>query len=153
MIQTIKEIPVEIYDMTLTKSNDILISTFNSSDVKLITQSGQIKPILSVSPLITTGIHVTHNNDIILGVMEEYTYKLTDKSCRKIIVFGENKKEKQSYQYNKHKQRLFTLPYTITGDTERNGLICPDCVISLTSELLIIEIRISLLFVSVMSYI
>jgi hypothetical protein len=68
-----------------------------------------------VSPLITTGIHVTHNNDIILGVMEDGdTYKLTDKSCRKIIVFGENKKEKQSYQYNKHKQRLFTAPYRIT---------------------------------------
>jgi hypothetical protein len=72
LFQTIKEIPVEIYDMTLTKSNDILIA-INSSDVKLITQSGQIKPFLSVSPLITTGIHVTNNNDIILGVMEEYT--------------------------------------------------------------------------------
>jgi hypothetical protein len=67
-----------------------------------------------VSPLITTGIHVTNNNDIILGVMEEDTFKLTDTSCRKIIVFGENKKEKQSYQYNKHKQRLFTYPFRIT---------------------------------------
>ena len=114
-IQTIKDIPVQIYDMTLTKSNDILISSINSSDVKLITQSGQVKPFLSVSPLKTTGIHVTHNNDIILGVMEDGdTYKLTDKSCRKIIVFGENKKKKQSYQYNKHKQRLFTFPYRIT---------------------------------------
>ena len=114
-IQTIKEIPVQINDMTLTKSNDILISTFISSDVKLITQSGQIKPFLSVSPLITTGIHVTHNNDILLGVMDDGdTYKLTDTSCKKIIVFGENKKEKQSYQYNKCKQRLFTYPFRIT---------------------------------------
>jgi hypothetical protein len=113
-IQTIKEIAVEIYDITLTKSNDILISTYNSSDVKLITQSGQVKPFLSVSPLITTGIHVTNNNDIILGVIDDGdTYKLTDTSCRKIIVFGENKKEKQSYQYNKRKQRLFTIPFRI----------------------------------------
>ena len=113
-IQTIKEIPDEIEDMTLTKSNDILIS-INSSDVKLITQSGQIKPFLSVSPLATTGIHVTHNNDIILGVVDGGdTYNPTDKSCRKIIVFGENKKEKQSHQYNKHKQRLFTYPFRIT---------------------------------------
>jgi hypothetical protein len=42
--------------------------------------------------------------------------KLTDNSCRKIIVFGENKKEKQSYQYNKHKQRLFTIPFRITDN-------------------------------------
>ena len=113
-IKTIKEIPVKIFDLALTKSNDILISIVNSSEVKLLTNSGGIESFISVEPLITTGIHVTHNNDIIVGVMEEHTYKLTDKSCRKIIVFGENKKEKQSYQYNKRKERLFTVPCRFT---------------------------------------
>jgi hypothetical protein len=42
------------------------------------------------------------------------TYKLTDTSCREIIVFGENNKVKQSYKYNKQKQRLFTYPFRIT---------------------------------------
>jgi hypothetical protein len=37
-IITIKEIPVKIYDMAPTRSNDILISIIKSSDVKLITQ-------------------------------------------------------------------------------------------------------------------
>jgi hypothetical protein len=62
------------------------------------------------TPLQPTGIHLTNNNDIILGFWDkgDAIFKLTDKSCRKIIVFGENKKEKQSYQYDKHKQRLFT---------------------------------------------
>ena len=101
--------------MTLTKSNDILNSIVDSSDVKLITQSRQIKPFLSLSPLLPTGIHVANNNDIILGVVDDGdTSSPTDKSCRKIIEFGEIKKEKQSYQYNKHKQRLFTVPYRIT---------------------------------------
>ena len=113
-IITIKEIPVTIYDMAPTRSNDILISIIKSSDVKLITQSGKTKSFLSLAPLITTGIHVTNNNDIILGVVEEYTFKPTDNSCRKIIVFGENKREKQSHQYNKRKQRLFTVPCRIT---------------------------------------
>jgi hypothetical protein len=114
-IKTIKEIPVKIYDMTLTKSHDILISIVDSSDVKLITQSGQIKPFLSLSPLLPTGIHVTNNNDIILGVVDdEDTSSLTVESCRKIVVLAENKKEKQSYQYNKRKQRLFTYPFRIT---------------------------------------
>jgi hypothetical protein len=46
-----------------------------------------------------------------LGVMDKGdTYKLTDTSCREIIVFGENNKVKQSYKYNKQKQRLFTYP-------------------------------------------
>jgi hypothetical protein len=41
------------------------------------------------------------------------------------------------------------IPVGRNGDNERNGLICPDCVISLTSELSTIEIRMSLHFVSV----
>jgi hypothetical protein len=114
-ITTIKEISTKIYDMALTKNNDILISISNTSDIKLITQSGQIKPFLSVSPLLPTGIHVTNSNDIILGVVDDTdTSNLTNKSCRKIIVYGENKKIKQSYQYQKRKQRLFTVPHRIT---------------------------------------
>jgi hypothetical protein len=124
-IITIKEIPVKIYDMALTKSNDILLSIFNSSEVKLLTNAGEIKPFITVAPLITTGIHVTNNNDIIMGAMEKDTYKLTDKKCRQIIVFGENKKEKQSYQYNKRKQRLFTNPYRITD--VNSDIVVIDC--------------------------
>ena len=115
-IQTIKEIPVHIHDMALTQSNDILMSIVDSSEVKLLTISGEIQPFLSVAPLYPLGIHVTNNNNIILGAMEEGDpFKLTDRSCRKVIVLGENNKEIQSYQYNKHKQRLFTVPYRVTG--------------------------------------
>ena len=114
------------YDMALTKSKDILLSMYDSSDVNLITKSGEIKPFLSVASLRTTGIYVTNNNYIILGVVDKGgTYKLTDKSRRKIIVFGENKKEKQSYQYNKHKQRLFTAPYRITDNN--SDIVVIDC--------------------------
>jgi len=113
-IKAIKEIPLKIYDMAITKHNNILLSMGDSSDVKMLTKSGEIKPILSVVPLLPTGMHVTSNNDIILAVVDEYTFELRDKSCRKIIVFGEDKKEKQSYQYNKRKQRLFTVPSRIT---------------------------------------
>jgi predicted secreted protein len=49
--------------MALTKSNDILLSIFNSSEVKLLTNAGEIKPFITVAPLITTGIHVTNNNE------------------------------------------------------------------------------------------
>ena len=114
-IKFIKENSAKIYDMSLTNSNDILISMGDSSAVKLLGKSEDITPFVSVAPLQPTGIHVINNNDIILGVMEKgYKYKLTDQSCRKIIVFGENKKVRQVYQYNKRKQRLFTVPYRIT---------------------------------------
>ena len=114
-IEIIKEVRVKIRDIARTQSNDILFSMENSSDIKLLTKSGEIKPFLSVPPLQPTGIHVTNNNDIMLCVVDNgNAHKLTDTSCRKIIVFGENKKIKQSYEYNKHKQRLFTFPHRIT---------------------------------------
>ena len=101
--------------MALTKRNDILLSICDSSKVKLLTNAEEIKSFISVAPLQPTGIHLTNNNDIILGVMDKGDkYKLTDTSCREIIVFGGNNKVKQSYQYNKHKQRLFTYPFRIT---------------------------------------
>ena len=112
--------------MARTQSNDVLLYMDGSSDIKLLTKSREIKSFISVAPLITTGIHVTNNNDIILGAMEKGTYTLTDTSCRTIIVFGENKKEKQSYQYNKRKQRLFTVPYRITG--VNTDIVVIDCI-------------------------
>jgi hypothetical protein len=78
-IKTIKEIHVNIYDMARTQSNDLLLSINRNSKVKLLKRSGQMNLFLSLAPLITTGIHVNNNNDIIMGVVEEYTYKPT--SC------------------------------------------------------------------------
>ena len=111
--------------MALAKSNELLLSIFDSSEVKLLINVGEIKSFISVAPLQPTGIHLTNNNDIILGVWDkgDAIFKLTDKSCRKIIVFGENKKEKQSYQYDKHKQRLFTAPIRITDVNSDIGVI------------------------------
>jgi hypothetical protein len=54
----------------MTSNNDILLSDGNSSDIKLMTKSVKIKPFLSVSPLLTRGIHVTNDNNIIVGVVE-----------------------------------------------------------------------------------
>ena len=68
-IKTIKEISVGIYDMALTKSTDILLSMA----VQMLNcwQSGEIKQFPSVAPLLPTGIHVTSDNNIILGAMEK----------------------------------------------------------------------------------
>ena len=84
-IQTIKEIPVHIQDMALTQNNDILMSIVGSSEVKLL-KSGEMQPFLSVAPLVPRGIHVTNNNNIILGVREEGgTYILTERVVGKLL--------------------------------------------------------------------
>ncbi|CAC5382967.1 TRIM71 [Mytilus coruscus] len=124
-IKIVKDISVQVYDMTLTANNDVLLSLLNSTDISLLTtKSGEIKPFLSVSPLIPLGIHVTKHNEIILDVAERgATYNPIDKSCRKVIIFGMNWKQKQSYEYDKHKQRLFTIPIRITSNVNNDILV------------------------------
>jgi hypothetical protein len=90
-IKTTKQISCEIFDMTLTSNNDILLSVGNSStsDIKRLTKSGKIKSFLSVSPLLPLGIHVTSDSNIIVGVREPGDpYTLTDKSTRALFIFG-----------------------------------------------------------------
>jgi hypothetical protein len=87
IITTTKQISCDILVMTLTSNNDILLSVDDSSDIKLLTKSGEIKPFFSVSPLRPWGIHVTSDNNIIVGVKEPGILTPTDKSIRTLLIF------------------------------------------------------------------
>ena len=124
-ITTTKQISCFIYDMTLTSNNDILLSVCNSSDIKLLTKSGEIKPFFSVSsPLLPRGIHVTSDNYIIVGVKEPGgPYTPTDKSTRALLIFGMDGKQQHTYQYDSNKHRLFTSPYRITTNNNKDIVV------------------------------
>ena len=122
-ITTTKQISCDIFDMTLTSNNDILLSV--GSDIKLLTKSGEIKPFSSVSSsLFTLGIHVTSDNYIIVGVTERGDpYSLTDKSTRALLIFGMDGKQQHTYQYDSNKHRLFTLPNRITTNNNKDIVV------------------------------
>jgi hypothetical protein len=118
------EISYQINSMTLTSSNDILLSVHNSSDVKLLTKSREIKPFLSVSPLLPYGIHVTSDNNIIVGVKEPGNiYTPTDKSTRALLIFDMDGKQQHTYQYDSNKHRLFTRPRRITTNNNKDIVV------------------------------
>ena len=124
-ITTTKQISCFIWDMTLTSNNDLLLSG-NSSDIKLLTKSGKIKSFFSVSsPLITYGIHVTSDNNIIVGVAEpgDNYFTPTDKSTRALLIFGMDGKQQHTYQYDSNKHRLFTLPDRITTNNNKDIVV------------------------------
>ena len=122
-ITTTKQSSCFIYDMTLTSNNDILLSG-DSSDIKLLTKSGEIKPFFSVSPLFPLGIHVTSDNTIIVGVMEGGNpYTPTDKSTRALLIFGMDGKQQHTYQYDSNKHRLFTFPRRITTNNNKDIVV------------------------------
>jgi hypothetical protein len=123
-ISTTKQISCVINNMTLTSNHDILLSVSNSSDIKLLTKSGEIKPFFSVSPLLPFGIHVTSDNNIIVGVIEHGgTYTPTDKSTRALLIFGMDGKQQHTYQYDSNKHRRFTLPRGITTNNNKDIVV------------------------------
>jgi hypothetical protein len=123
-ITTTNEISCQIINMILTSNNDILLSDANSSDIKLMTKSGEIKPFLSVSPLLPWGIHVTNENNIIVGVTEPGNpFTLTDKSTRALLIFGMGGKQQHTYQYDSNKHKLFTLPHRITTNNNKDIVV------------------------------
>ena len=125
IITTTKQISCDINDMTLTSNNDILLSVCNSSDIKLLTKSGEIKPFFSVSsPLAPLGIHVTSDNYIIVGVTEPgATLTPTDKGTRALLIFGMDGKQQHTYQYDSNKHRLFTRPRRITTNNNKDIVV------------------------------
>ena len=124
-ITTTEQISCDINDMTLTSNNDILLSVCNSSDIKLLTKSGEIKPFFSVSsPLAPLGIHVTSDNYIIVGVTEPgATLTPTDKSTRELLIFGMDGKQQHTYQYDSNKHRLFTYLRRITTNNNKDIVV------------------------------
>ena len=139
-ITTTKKISCFIFDMTLTSNNDLLLSVCNSSDIKLLTKSGKIKPFFSVSsPLFTLGIHVTTDNYIIVGVTEPDgdDFTPTDKSTRALLIFGMDGKQQHTYQYDSNKQRLFTLPERITTNYNKD-IVVVDCTSGDTGRVVVV---------------
>ena len=137
-ITTTKQISCHINDMTLTSNNDILLSVFNSSDIKLLTKSGEIKPFFSVSPFLTGGIHVTSDNYIIVGVTEPGDdFTPTDKSTRALLIFGMDGKQQHTYQYDSNKHRLFTAPWRITTNNNKD-IVVVDMTSDVTGRVVVV---------------
>ncbi|XP_071150178.1 uncharacterized protein [Mytilus edulis] len=64
-----KEVPIGVFDISLTKDGDILMS-LKESDLKLYTTNGQLKTFKSFSQLKTLGVHVTKDNKLLVGLRE-----------------------------------------------------------------------------------
>ena len=87
------------------------VSKSNSSDVKLLTKSGEIKPFLSVSPLLPMGIHVTSDNYIIAGVIEHgatYTPSCNNVAPVTNVCLGRATTRSHSSQWSKKKVAVET---------------------------------------------
>lgn len=76
-----------------------------------------------MSPFLPWGVHVTGDNDIIVGVKDPGPLTPTDTSVRALIVFDMDCKQRHCHRYNSNRHSLFTLPWRITTNTNKDIVV------------------------------
>ncbi|VDI22914.1 Hypothetical predicted protein [Mytilus galloprovincialis] len=110
----ISSLNIKVYGMALTDDNDILLATGKSRIQQLSTNTGKITDtVYDISPLISTTVHVTSNNKVIIGaVNSEVQYK--------VIVMNTKGEYETVYGHNHHNQPMFNYPQSITSTDNGN---------------------------------
>ncbi|XP_063446557.1 uncharacterized protein LOC134726089 [Mytilus trossulus] len=120
-VQTITEFNISVYDLTTTSNNNLLVSVSDESRLKILKKgSKQIsQSYYDVKPLCTWGIHVTRDQQIIVGAKTPRSgYR---SGTQLVIAMDEKGNNLQKYEHDNNKKLIFTLPYKIT--TTSNGNI------------------------------
>ncbi|XP_052098972.1 uncharacterized protein LOC127733699 [Mytilus californianus] len=108
-LKTTSSLNIDVYGVTLTAENDILLDTGNSRIQQLSNITGKITDtVYDISPLKSTTVHMTCNNKVVVGAVNKHGM---------IVVMVMNKKGENEtiYEHDKYNQPIFTYPVNITS--------------------------------------
>ncbi|CAC5418601.1 unnamed protein product [Mytilus coruscus] len=112
---------IDIYNMLLLPSGDLLLSTSESNLKILSCSTNKMESTkFSVNPLITLAVHVTSDNKILVGVRENQPTGFPVSGPRKVIMMNMDGKKEIVYHTDNKGKPIFTLPYRITADNDNN---------------------------------
>ncbi|XP_071171124.1 uncharacterized protein [Mytilus edulis] len=113
-LKVLSSVNTEVYGMAILKSDDVLLSTGGSKLQKLnITTGKQTETEYNVNPFLSTAIHITSGNKVVVG---GYSEKL---GRRAVFVMNENGKHETVYEHDPLNQPIFKYSKIITST--RNG--------------------------------
>ena len=118
VISTIKE---NIHNMALTSSEDLHLATVGASKIQVI-PSGKLElmdSLYDVSPLQPIAVHMTHDNKVIVGAIDQGPY-FPVTGCRQVIIMNHAGREKKFFQFDRNKKPLFSVPTRITSNSRNN---------------------------------
>ncbi|XP_052079819.1 uncharacterized protein LOC127717982 [Mytilus californianus] len=112
---------IDIYNMALLPSGDILLSTRESNLKILSYRTMKVESTqYSVNPLTTRGVHVTSDNKILVGAREDQTKPYHVSGPRQVIMMDMDGNKEKVYHIDTKGKPIFTLPYRITTDNDSN---------------------------------
>ncbi|XP_052073389.1 E3 ubiquitin-protein ligase TRIM33-like [Mytilus californianus] len=107
-----RDVEIIVNDMEKTQDGKVIVS-FGESDLKLYTSDGTFKTFMAFTPLKTLGVHVTKNNNVIVGLSDSLEVIDTENSIRRLVVMNLNGDLQHTIEYDKDNQRLLSWPYRI----------------------------------------
>jgi hypothetical protein len=120
LIHVNKKINVWACDLALASSGELVLSTLDDS-LRLIQQkSEKVKQSnICVFPLLTTCLHISKDNKIIVGVRENGSDD-PEREHRKIIVLDTSGKHEMVYDLDCNNLHIFNMPLRLTTDKDNN---------------------------------
>ncbi|VDI56411.1 tripartite motif-containing protein 2/3 [Mytilus galloprovincialis] len=113
-IKVEEDFSIQVRNMAISMIDEILLVT-GESDIKVISVDKQFKQFKSFSPLKAISVHVSQNNEILVGLTECYpvTFPAPEDSVRRVVVLNQDSDLQHTYEYDKDNKKLFTEPRKI----------------------------------------
>lgn len=107
------------FDITLNSEGELLFDqSWDDSNIYSLSPSGEIKSILDVSPLVPLAIHISKDNELIIGLREPGPpFPIKEFSVRQVMVFDSNLQRKIVLEYDNAGQKLFNYVFRICTDS------------------------------------
>ncbi|CAC5373198.1 unnamed protein product [Mytilus coruscus] len=124
-IHSKKIVDVKAFDISLLKSNEILIAMQREGKIMILKSSLKMKLFPSFSGLLSRAIHSTKDDKVIVGVREEGEIELSPGvDCkRQIIILDINGQEENVFEYDENGQRIVSMPMKIRTNADDDMFI------------------------------
>ncbi|CAG2238370.1 unnamed protein product [Mytilus edulis] len=118
-IRILQTLEKRIFDIAVNKEGEILFNEMVNNEVKIFTDTGEIKTILDTSPLTLLSLHVNKDNELIAGLRDQGpSFPITDFSVRQVIILDGEYKRKVLLETDKKGRKLFSYPARIKTDSK-----------------------------------
>ncbi|CAC5373202.1 unnamed protein product [Mytilus coruscus] len=116
---------IKAFDISLLKSNELLIAMEKEGKIMILKHSLKIKLFHSCSGLLPRGIHISKDDKVIVGVREEGEFGLSvGEDCkRQIKILDINGLEENAFEYDKDGKRIVSMPMKIKTNADEDMFI------------------------------
>lgn len=109
----INEIALTFYDCSISSMSDretVYLSDHINKLIVSVSIDGTIKYLKDVYPLVPLCVHVTGNDEIVFGAVDQNSYEVDTRSIRLIVKMTMDGDMLHEYQFDDRMIRLFTIP-------------------------------------------